>query len=138
MVKAALLKAGAMQRNRYDEVRILACQEVAHSLQSQECQWVSQMCFLIVFEGVNQLAYGAFIEEVCPGGIKMRWVAQARAAAVITPCPNKGDSADRAERRRNERQEILAGLTDMERAGIRDKGTADVTNRRQDDVKQRM
>lgn len=87
-----------MQGDGNDEVRILVHQKCAYSFQSHERQRVSQMCFSIVFEGVDQVAYGPLIKEVCPGGIKMWWITQANAAAVIAPCSNKGDSAGRAER----------------------------------------
>ena len=98
LVKAALSKAGEMQGNRNYYVWILVRQKNAHSFQSQERQRISQMCLPIIFEGVDQVADGTFIEEVRSGSIKMWWTAQARAAVVIAPRPDKGDSADRAER----------------------------------------
>lgn len=110
-----------MQGNRNYEVEILVRQKKVHSFQSQERQRISQMCLPVIFEGMDQVAYGTFIEEVRSGGIKMWWISQARAAAVIAPCPDKGDSTDRAERRRNERQAITAGLADMEPTGVGNK-----------------
>ena len=92
------------------------------------------MCFLAVFEGVDQFTYRPFIEERGPCCIKMRRIGKTGAAAVITPYPDKWNAADRAERRQNERQEIAAGRTDMERTGILDVGVADVADRRQDDI----
>jgi hypothetical protein len=96
------------------------------------------MCFLTVFEGVYQVTYRPFIKEGAPRGIKMRRIGKAGAASVIAPCPDKGNAADWAERRQNERQEASAGCADMERAGIRDIRMADVTDRRQNDIKQCM
>ena len=52
----------------------------------------------IIFEGMDQVAYGTLIKEGRPGSIKMWWIAQARATSVITPCPDKWDPTDWAER----------------------------------------
>ncbi len=127
-----------MQRNRNDEVRGLVIHQTAHSFQSQERERIPQVCELIVLEGMDQVAYRPFIEEVRPGRVKMGRMCQARAAAVIAACPGKRYSAEGAERRGNERQAIAAGRADMEPAGIRDVGMADVTDRRKNDVKERV
>ena len=86
-----------MQGNRDNEVRILLRPKISDFFQGQKRQRIPQMRLLTVLEGVNQVAYGAFIEKWCPGGVKVWWGGKAHAAAVIAPRSDKGNSADRAE-----------------------------------------
>lgn len=87
-----------MQRNRNDEVRVVISHESAHPFNGQERQRITQLRVLMVFEGMDQIAYRPFIEKVCPGSVKMGRMGQARAAVVVTASPCKGDSAEGTER----------------------------------------
>lgn len=61
---------------------------------------------------------------------------QARAAEVIETRSGKRNSANRAERRHNKRQTIMADCADMDGIGIRDKRVAHVADGWEKDVKQ--
>ena len=127
-----------MQRYRHDELRLLIRQKNPHPLQGQKRQRIAQMRALVILEGMDQVAYGPFIEEVSPGGIEAGRVGHAWAAAVVPPRPGKGNAADGAEGRRHERQVVAAGRADVEIARIRNKGAADMAKRRENNVHERM
>lgn len=76
----------------------MVCEEAAYTLQGQERQRRTQMRFLIIFERVDHIPNGPFIEEACPGRIKMRWMSQTGTTAVVATCPGKWHAADWAER----------------------------------------
>jgi hypothetical protein len=125
-----------MERNRDNEVRSVTGHYSAQAFHCQQRQRIAQVYALTVLEGMYHVTNGPFIEEACTGSIKMRLSCQACAAAVIAPGTAERNSAHWTERRREQRHLLAAGRADMERAGIRDKRTADVADRWQDDVKQ--
>ena len=74
------------------------CRDSAYSFQGKKRKRVTQMGLPVIFEGVDQIAYGTFIEKVRPCSIKMRWLDTALTAVVVVAGTGKRDSAECTER----------------------------------------
>ena len=97
-----------MQRDRNNEVRMGICRETVYPFQGKERKRVTQVGVPVIFEGVDQIAYGTIIEKVRPCSIKMRWLDTALTAVVVVAGSGKRDSAECTERRYYKRQAVVA------------------------------
>lgn len=77
----------------------MICRDSAYSFKGKKRKREAQVCVPIVFKGVDQISNGAFIEKVCSGGIKMRWLNTACTAAVVVAGSDERNAAAGAERR---------------------------------------
>jgi hypothetical protein len=89
-----------------------------------------------VFEGMDEIPAVPFIKQGSPGNIKAGLGRKATTALVIRPRPEEGHSADRAERMPHWRHLFQAGGADVERSGIRDETSADMAERRKEEIEE--
>ena len=88
-----------MERDRDNEVWIVICRGSPYSFKGKKRKWIAQVDVPVIFESVDQLAQGAFIEKVCPGGVKMWRMESACTAAVVAAGSGKRNAAEGTKRR---------------------------------------
>jgi len=128
------LQARAVQRNRNYDIRNPFGYEFGQTLERQQCQRTSQVCFVSVLEEVYQISGRLFIEKLRPGIFEIWRPGLTFSTWMVVTRATKRDSAELAEWGFYEWQAVTASRAAMELTSTRDKRAADVTERGEEKI----